>query len=68
MRTRKSKKTEMFTNPKESGIDRFIYIAGPISNGNKLKARDIWRNVKNGEEIYMKVVEKGDNPICPHSS
>ncbi len=68
MRTRKHKKTEMFTNPKESGIDRFIYIAGPISNGNKLSARDIWRNVKNGEEIYMKLVEKGYNPICPHFS
>ncbi len=68
MRKRKSKKTEMYTDPKDNGLDRFIYIAGPISNGNKLGARDIWRNVKNGEELYMQLVEKGYNPICPHFS
>ena len=68
MRKRKSRKTEMFTNPKDNGLDRFIYIAGPISNGNKLGAREIFKNVLAGEDIYMKLVEKGYNPICPHFS
>ncbi len=49
-------------------LSRFIYIAGPISNGNKLGAREIYKNVINGEDIYMKLVEKGYNPICPHFS
>lgn len=49
-------------------LDRFIYIAGPISNGNKLGAREIHKNVINGEDIYMVLVEKGWNPICPHFS
>ena len=49
-------------------LSRFIYIAGPISNGNKLGAREIYKNVLNGEDLYMKLVEKGYNPICPHFS
>lgn len=49
-------------------LSRFIYIAGPISNGNKLGAREIYKNVINGENIYMELVEKGYNPICPHFS
>ena len=49
-------------------LSKFIYIAGPISNGNKLGAREIYKNVINGEDIYMKLVEKGYNPICPHFS
>ena len=50
------------------GLERFIYIAGPISNGNKLGAREIFRNVLNGEDLYMELVKKGYNPICPHFS
>jgi len=49
-------------------LDRFIYIAGPISNGNKLGAREIYKNVQNGEDLYMELVLKGYNPICPHFS
>lgn len=49
-------------------INRLIYIAGPISNGNKLGAREIFKNVQNGEDLYMKLVEMGYNPICPHFS
>jgi len=52
----------------EDALNRFIYIAGPISNGNKLGAREIHKNVQNGEDIYMALVEKGWNPICPHFS
>ncbi len=50
------------------GLSRFIYIAGPISNGNKLGAREIYKNVQNGEDLYMELVLKGYNPICPHFS
>ncbi len=49
-------------------LNRFIYIAGPISNGNKLGAREIYKNVQNGEDLYMALVLKGYNPICPHFS
>ena len=49
-------------------LNRFIYIAGPISNGNKLGAREIYKNVQNGEDLYMELVLKGYNPICPHFS
>ncbi len=49
-------------------LSRFIYIAGPISNGNKLGAREILQNVEKGEDIYMELVKKGYNPICPHFS
>ena len=52
----------------EDALNRLIYIAGPISNGNKLGAREIYKNVINGEDIYMELVEKGYNPICPHFS
>lgn len=48
--------------------NRLIYIAGPISNGNKLGAREIYKNVQNGEDLYMELVEMGYNPICPHFS
>ena len=49
-------------------LSRFIYIAGPISNGSKLGAREIFRNVQKGEDLYMALVKKGYNPICPHFS
>ena len=49
-------------------LNRFIYIAGPISNGNKLGAREIYKNVQNGEDLYMELVLKGYNPVCPHFS
>ena len=52
----------------EDALNRLIYIAVPISNGNKLGAREIYKNVINGEDIYMELVEKGYNPICPHFS
>ena len=47
-------------------LSRFIYIAGPISNGSKLGAREIFKNVQKGEDIFMELVKKGYNPICPH--
>jgi hypothetical protein len=47
-------------------LSKFIYIAGPISNGSKLGAREILKNVQNGEDIFMELVKKGYNPICPH--
>lgn len=50
----------------EDALSRFIYIAGPISNGSKLGAREILKNVQNGEDIFMELVKKGYNPICPH--
>ena len=49
-------------------LDRFIYISGPISDGSKLDSRQIGANVINGENIYMALIEKGWNPICPHFS
>lgn len=49
-------------------LDRFIYISGPISDGSKLDSSQIGVNVINGENIYMALVEKGWNPICPHFS
>jgi len=52
----------------DDALNRFIYIAGPISNGNKLGAREIFKNVQKGEDIYMELVKKGYNPICPHFS
>ncbi len=52
----------------DDALNRFIYIAGPISNGNKLGAREIYKNVINGEDLYMELVLKGYNPICPHFS
>ena len=58
----------MTTEADNEAVYRFIYIAGRISNGNKLGARAIYKNVINGEDIYMKLVEKGYNPICPHFS
>jgi len=50
----------------DDALSKFIYIAGPISNGSKLGAREILKNVQNGEDIFMELVKKGYNPICPH--
>jgi len=48
--------------------NKMIYIAGPIANGHTADPRQMYKNVDNGMDIYMKLIQKGYSPICPHFS
>ncbi len=48
--------------------NNLIYIAGPISNGDKATARECWKNIERAMKIYGIMIRKGYSPILPHFS
>lgn len=50
------------------GLDKTIYVSGPIGNGGKCTKEEQLQHVHNGEDIYGKLIELGYAPYCPHMS
>ena len=48
--------------------DKTIYISGPIGNGGKCSPEQQITNIRAGEELYGRLMEKGYSPFCPHLS
>ena len=45
-----------------------IYLSGPIANGHTASPREMYKNVRNGEDLMYKLMKKGWSVICPHLS
>jgi len=48
--------------------DKTIYLSGPIGNAGKCSAEEQLKNIRNGEELYGKLMAKGYSVFCPHLS
>ncbi len=49
-------------------MGKVIYLAGPIGNGHTVDPRKMYQNVRQAEEVMLKLMNKGWSVICPHLS